>query len=117
MKVDGKLNFNLNFELDMARPDSLKFDCYLDSRKFHIVSYGANRLDKMNESFEYTAYEDGVEKIALVNAIANHMKKSYLNWNRESVNDELIEKHLNVLSKDKLKLNQDFRFEIGRAHV
>jgi len=37
------------------------------------------------------------------------MKKSYLAWNRESVTDELIEEHLKVLSKDKLKLHEDTR--------
>jgi hypothetical protein len=39
------------------------------------------------------------------------MKKSYLNWNRESVDDELIELHLDQLSKGRAKLTQDFRFQ------
>ncbi|OYT14023.1 MAG: methionyl-tRNA formyltransferase [Bacteroidetes bacterium 4572_114] len=51
--------------------------------------------------------EDGPEKDALVKLIANHLKKSYLNWNRESVNDELITKHLEVLSQGKLELAED----------
>lgn len=55
------------------------------------------------------AYEDGEEKNALIQAIANHMKKSYLNWNRDSVNDELIIEHLKVLSKDQLQLTDDMR--------
>jgi hypothetical protein len=54
-------------------------------------------------------YPDGPEKDALANAIANHMKKSYLNWNRESVTDELIEEQLTKLSKGRLKLSQDTR--------
>jgi hypothetical protein len=51
-----------------------------------------------------TAYPDGPEKDALVKTIAIHLKKSYLNWNRDSVSDELIEEHLKVLSKGQLKL-------------
>jgi len=54
-------------------------------------------------------YEDGAEKDALVKTIAIHLKKSYLNWNRESVTDELIEEHLRILSNGKLKLHEDVR--------
>ncbi|MBL7137628.1 MAG: DUF4290 domain-containing protein [Bacteroidales bacterium] len=54
-------------------------------------------------------YEEGPEKDALAKAIANHMKKSYLNWNRDSVTDELIEEQLGVLSKGALKLKQDMK--------
>ena len=56
-----------------------------------------------------TEYENGPEKDALVRAIANQMKKSYLNYNRESVNDDLIEKHLDILSESRLKLHEDMR--------
>ena len=54
-------------------------------------------------------FEDGEEKDALVKNIANHLKKSYLNWNRDSVNDELITGHLDELSHGKLKLSDDAR--------
>jgi hypothetical protein len=60
MKVAGKLDFRLDFELDMANPDSLKFDVYLDPKRFRIVQYGETDLGRMNNSFEYTAYEQGV---------------------------------------------------------
>ncbi|NQV03185.1 MAG: DUF4290 domain-containing protein [Bacteroidia bacterium] len=53
------------------------------------------------------AYEEGAEKDALAKAIANHMKKSYLNWNRDSVTDDLIEEQLGILSKGELKLKLD----------
>ncbi|MCK9617578.1 MAG: DUF4290 domain-containing protein [Lentimicrobiaceae bacterium] len=53
--------------------------------------------------------EDGAEKDAFVKAIANHMKKSYLTWNRESVNDEVIYEHLSLLSQGRLKLSEDAR--------
>ncbi len=56
-----------------------------------------------------TAYPDGPEKDALVKTIAIHLKKSYLNWNRDSVADELIEEHLKILSKGQLKLNEDIK--------
>lgn len=51
--------------------------------------------------------EEGPEKEALVMDIANTLKKFYLNWNRDSVNDELITQHLSLLSANKLKLKED----------
>ena len=49
-------------------------------------------------------YPDGDEKNALVEQIANLMKRSYLTWNRDSVNDEVILKQLQELSKGELVL-------------
>lgn len=68
--------------------------------------YGKN-IAKMIE--KACLFDDGPEKDALVKNIANHLKKSYLNWNRDSVNDELITEHLKVLSHGRLKLSEDTR--------
>lgn len=54
-------------------------------------------------------FEDGEEKDELAKAIANHMKKSYLSWNRESVTDDLIEEQLGILSEGRLKLKEDVK--------
>jgi hypothetical protein len=56
-------------------------------------------------------YEDGPEKETLTRYIANHLKKMYMNWNRESVQDDLIAKHLEMLSNGKLTLAEDTRLE------
>jgi hypothetical protein len=56
-------------------------------------------------------YEEGPEKETLTRYIANHLKKMYLNWNRESVQDDLIGKHLSMLSNGKLLLSEDTRLE------
>jgi len=48
--------------------------------------------------------EDGEEKDALVMALANHMKKCYLNWNKDTVDDQAIFDHLEELSGGILKL-------------
>ena len=52
-----------------------------------------------------TDMEDGELKEILIQLIANHMKKSYLTWNKEAVADELIFKDLKVLSGGKIDLN------------
>ncbi len=48
--------------------------------------------------------EEGQQKDALTQLIANHMKKAYLMWNNDSVSDEDIIRDLGVLSKGKLAL-------------
>lgn len=48
--------------------------------------------------------EDGEEKDALIEVIANNMKKSYNIYNKEHVTDEVIFRHLKELSEDRLDL-------------
>ena len=49
-------------------------------------------------------WEYGDKKDALVITIANHMKKSFLNWNKDTVEDQVIFNHLFELSEGKLNL-------------
>lgn len=49
-------------------------------------------------------WEDGELKTALIMVIANHMKKSYLSWNKDTVKDEVIFEHLLELSGGKINL-------------
>ena len=50
------------------------------------------------------SWEDGEKREALVYTIANHMKKCYLNWNKDTVDDAVIFKHLFNLSDGKIDL-------------
>ena len=50
------------------------------------------------------SWEEGDLKQALEYTIANHMKKSYLNWNKDTVEDEVIFDHLYELSDGKINL-------------
>lgn len=49
-------------------------------------------------------WDEGEMKNALVKVIANHMKKSYLSWNKDTVTDEVIFEHLYELSDGKINL-------------
>lgn len=73
------------------------------NQEIRFRHYGKN-VEKIIEKAK--EYEEGEEKDALVQIIANHLKKSYLNWNRDSVNDQLIEDHLKLLSGGALELNE-----------
>jgi hypothetical protein len=49
----------------------------------------------------------GEERNELTRQIANHLKKSYYNWNKDSITDEVILKNLNELSAGELKVEGD----------
>ncbi|MDR1407397.1 MAG: DUF4290 domain-containing protein [Tannerella sp.] len=51
--------------------------------------------------------EDGPEKDALVNLLANHMKKSFMMWNKDTVDDRKILKDLYELSDGNIHLSED----------
>lgn len=63
--------------------------------------YGSNIVDMINEAI---TWDDGERKEALIMVIANHMKKTYVNWNNESIDDIVIFEHLKELSKGKIDL-------------
>ena len=49
-------------------------------------------------------WDDGEMKEALVYTIANHMKKCFLNWNKDTVEDGVIFQHLFELSDGRINL-------------
>jgi hypothetical protein len=49
-------------------------------------------------------WEEGELKNALIIVIANHMKKCFLSWNKDTVTDEVIFNHLLELSNGELNL-------------
>lgn len=60
IKVNGHLAFNLGFFVDLSIPDSLQFNVDLKRNRFNVLSYGDACLTKLNDPFEYTAYEKGL---------------------------------------------------------
>ncbi len=58
---------------------------------------------------EASKFPEGEEKDELTKLIANHMKKSYMTWNRESVTDETIFHDLSELSGHKLTAKEGWK--------
>ena len=52
-----------------------------------------------------TEMEDGPDKEQITQNLANFMKMSYLTWNKDTVDDSTIFKHLEELSKGKMKMD------------
>lgn len=56
-------------------------------------------------------YEAGPEKDLLIQMIADHMKKCYLTWNKESVTDEKVMADFEELSKGEIDVPNDFQLK------
>jgi len=52
-------------------------------------------------------YEEGEQKEYLISLLANHMKKSFLTWNKEVVDDQKIFKDMAELSKGKIVMTEE----------
>ena len=78
-------------EVLKQRPDKLKYPQNFPKYRF----YG-NNIKRMIDIA--VSWEEGDMKKELIYVIANHMKKCFLNWNKDTVEDDVIFKHLKELS-------------------
>ena len=87
----------LSREVLQMKPDKLEYPQAFPKYRF----YGNNikyMIDVANK------WDEGDLKSALIKVIANHMKKSYLSWNKDTVKDDVIFEHLYELSNGKINL-------------
>ncbi len=89
VKATGTFKYRMNFYVDMAQVDSLKFDSDLDARDFQITDFGENDLRKLNQEFTHAVYENGKvvrtfpvgpsnPNFTPYNEIPNHLKYAIL---------------------------------------
>ena len=84
-------------EILCLSPDPLAYPQNYPKYRF----YG-NNIKIMIDAASY--WEDGDMKTALIFTIANHMKKSFLSWNKDTVEDIVILNHLFELSNGKIDI-------------
>ncbi|MEW4924125.1 DUF4290 domain-containing protein [Algibacter sp. 2305UL17-15] len=109
-KLWDQLFIMANFELDVespypipnkeeiyARPETLEYPQNHPKYRF----YGNNIKTMIDVA---NTWEEGELKEALLYTIANHMKKCFLNWNKDTVEDAVIFNHLYELSGGKIDL-------------
>tara|TARA_B100001287_G_scaffold60188_1_gene48264 strand:- start:431 stop:1063 length:633 start_codon:yes stop_codon:yes gene_type:complete len=84
-------------EILNAKPEPLSYPQNFPKYRF----YGNNIKIMIDEAVKW---DSGEMKDALVLTIANHMKKCFLNWNKDSVKDQVIFDHLYELSETKIDI-------------
>ena len=83
-----------------ARPEPLEYP--QNHPKYRFYGNNIKRMIDVAIKWEKGDMRDGLEY-----AIANHMKKCYLNWNKDSVDDKVIFAHLLELSDGQIDLASD----------
>lgn len=96
LDVDSPYPFPTVEELN-EKPKKMEYPKLQGDFKF----YGKSILQLIDKAIELEA---GDEKDALIQVIANNMKKSYNVYNKEHVQDEVIFRHLKDLSENRLNL-------------
>ena len=102
-------DFKLDIDSPYETPDVEKLQekpekvAYKNKRS-KFKHYGQTLEIMVNAAIEM---EDGELKDILIQLVANHMKKSYLMWNKETVSDEQIFKDLKTISDGKIDLSTE----------
>lgn len=102
-------NFALDIDSPFEKPEPSKF-----SEKPNNIDYNQNRIryKHYGRSIELMVkataeFEPGEEKDHMIKLLANHMKKSYLTWNREMVDDQQIFNDMKELSGGKIDISPE----------
>lgn len=90
------------------RPDPMDYPQSHPKYRF----YGNNITRMINVA---NSWEDGDLKQALIYTVANHMKKCFLNWNKDTVEDDVIFEHLFELSDGKIDLRGENAEDLSNA--
>lgn len=97
-KLDADSPFDKPSKEDLnTKPDPLYYPQNYPKYRF----YGNNIKIMIDEAVKW---DEGEMKEALIYTIANHMKKCFLNWNKDTVEDDVIYNHLLELSDGKIIL-------------
>ncbi len=114
-KLWDHLTLISEFKLDIDSPyETIAKEALLEKPK--KIPYKHNKIKYLHygrliEKLIHKAaeFEEGEEKNKLIMLILNHMKKSYLNWNRNQVNDGLIFDNMKELSVGKIEIPDDLK--------
>ncbi len=113
-KLWAQLFIMSDFQLDVESP-------YEKPSKESYEKRKPNKLDYPQNYPRYRFYGNNIKlmidfaitwdkadlKGKLILTIANHMKKCFLNWNKDTVEDKVILDHLTELSDGKLKVSDE----------
>lgn len=109
-KLWDQLFIMSDFKLDADSPFEKPSKDILDSKPLPLEYpqsfpkyrfYGNNIKIMIDEAVKW---DNSDKKDALIFTIANHMKKCFLNWNKDNVEDQVIFEHLYELSDSKINI-------------
>ena len=117
-KLWDHLALMTNYKLDIEYPFPINRP--ETRRKLDLPVYSTNRIarrhyGKITEELIKKAIllEDGDEKRWLIQLIANYMKRQYISWNMNTVNDDIIYKDFLEMSHGKLEIDTTQRIYVA----
>jgi hypothetical protein len=111
-----------DFQLDIDYPYDLPSSEILTSKPNRVPynqhyirwkHYGRTMELMIEKALEY----EGEEREIMIEQLANHMKKSYLAWNKDAVEDQKIFTDLEILSEGRLKVKEDMQLSDAKALI
>ena len=109
---DFKLDIESPYEAPVPevlyeKPKSIPYN----TESIRFKHYGKVMEQLINQASDYP---EGEEREILIRLIANHMKKCYLTWNREVVEDEVIFEDLKTLSRGRIVVDKSMKLSETR---
>lgn len=106
--IMSNFQLDIDFPYEILRPDDLHTrpePIPYKNSQIRYRHYGRT-LEEMIE--KVADYPEGEERNELIRLIANQMKKCFLTWNKETVDDRKIFDDLRELSGGKIDVSEDF---------
>ena len=97
-----------DFKLDIDYPYEIIRKDNLNTRP-EVIPYPSTKIRYRHygRTLEAIDFPEGDEKQNLIALICNHMKKDYMTWNKDTVDDRKIAEDLNEYSGGKLQMTDD----------
>ena len=117
LMILAKWELDIDLPYEITREDTVEFQPHPISYtqgKVAYRHYGAV-MEKMIK--KVAEYPEGDERDELVRLIAHAMKRDYLLWNSDTVEDDLITLQLEKISGEKLHVPEDFKYLDYREYL
>lgn len=105
-------NYRLDVDSPFPKPEPKRDDFVFEKpdynkHQIHYRTYGRN----MENIIKAVSAYPSEQRIRLGKTLANHLKKLYLTYNRESVDDKLIVEQLREISNGQISLPEGFELD------
>lgn len=118
LAIMADFKLDIDYPVEIVKKESLEIKPQRIPYSQHDIRfrhYGRFVQDMIKLAVDY---QEGEERNQLIRMIANHMKRDYLNWNKDGVEDQKILDDLCELSGGKIKLSaEDLRLTEQRTFI
>ena len=107
LAIMSDFKLDIDYPVEIVKKESLEIKpdhIPYSPNKIRFRHYGRFVQDLIKVAVDYP---EGEERDVLIRYIANHMKKDYINWNKDGVEDRKILDDLCELSGGKINLSAD----------